>query len=92
MKIVSPSKDPRHQREIRFTTGPKALVATGVSVVWVLVCVGAWSFDYSQAACFAVSAIQLVLAGTSVCLWRLERPRELRFKGRFPEPPIIHSV
>ena len=88
MNIVPPS---RRLREIRITTRPKALVLTGVSVVWVLICIGAWSFDDSQTIRILALAVQVVLLTGSACLWRFERPREVRFKGDFREPPVIHG-
>jgi hypothetical protein len=88
MNIVPPSRRPQ---EMRVRTRPKALVLTGVSVVWVLICIGAWSFDYSQAIRILALAMQVVLLTGSVCLWRFEQPREARFKDDFGEPPVIHG-
>jgi hypothetical protein len=88
MNIVPPSRRPR---EIRVTTRPKALVLTGIAVVWVLICIGAWSFDYSRTIRVLALAMQVVLLTGAVCLWLFERPREVRLKGDFPEPPVMHG-
>ena len=89
MNIVPPSRRPK---EVRITTRPKAVVATAVSVFWLLICLGAWSLGWSLAAALSVLSVQIVLVAATACLWRFERPREVRFKGHFPEPPIIHGT
>jgi hypothetical protein len=73
----------------------KAMVFTAVAGVWVLVSIGAASFDLSpqfrwwHTVRIVIWIVQGLLMVAAVCLWLLERPRPI--KVGLPEPPVIHS-
>jgi hypothetical protein len=91
MKIMPPSGAPGKARETRITTRPKALVTTALSLVGALVCLAAYSFDYSYTVQVFALASEGILVVTCALFWRFERLREVRFKSRFPEPLVIHG-
>jgi hypothetical protein len=88
MNIVPPSE---RAEEFRVTTRPKAVVITAISAGWLVVSIAAWSCDYSRTIRVLALLIQALLLVGSVCLWRFERPREVRIQGDFREPPVIHG-
>ncbi len=87
MNIVPPSRQPR---EMWVTAKLKALVVTAFSIAGLVVCIGVWSSDCLLPVRIFALAAELLLAVASFCFWRFERPRELRLKGDFREPPVIH--
>jgi hypothetical protein len=89
MNIVPPTRRPK---QIRLTTKPKALVATAACIFWLLVCAGALSLGCSFAVGIPLFSVQTVLITVAVCLCRFERPHEVRFRGDFPQPPVIHGT
>ena len=89
---MPPSGPPGKEYETRVTTRPKALVSSACALFGALVCIAAYLYDYLEAMLVAALAAEAIVVAASVLLWRFERPRELRFKGRTPEPPVIHGV
>jgi hypothetical protein len=92
MKIVSPSGRPGKEQTVCITTRPKALIATAFSILGALACIAAYSYDYLHALRGVALAAEGLLMLACALFWRFDRPREVRFKGRFPEPPVIHGV
>ena len=92
MNIVPPSGPRGSEREARVSIRPKALIATAFSAIGALVCIVAYSYDDSRTIRgIALAAEGLFIVGCAL-FWRFERPREVRFKGRLPEPPVIHGA
>ncbi|HWW01357.1 MAG TPA: hypothetical protein VNZ64_16795 [Candidatus Acidoferrum sp.] len=69
---------------------------SAIAVVWGLVSFGAASFDLSpqfhswHTMRIIIWVVQVLLLGTAVCFWLLERPRPMKVEG-LPEPPVIHN-
>lgn len=78
------------------TTRPKAVVLTFLSLLWILLSIGAAAFDLSPLVAqwplirSLVWVIHGVLLVCAILLWRFERPRRVRLKGGLLEPPVIH--
>jgi hypothetical protein len=77
----------------------KAVVFTAIAVAWVLVSVGAASFDLSpqfhswHTVRIVIWIVQGLLVVAAVCFWLLERPQQIKVEGveGLREPPVIHS-
>jgi hypothetical protein len=93
MQIVPPSQK---SRTPSVMVRLKAVVFTALAIVWVLLSIGAASFDLSpqfsswHTIRIVIWIVQGVLVVAAVCLWLLERPRPMKVVG-LPEPPVIHS-
>jgi hypothetical protein len=88
VNIMPPS---RRSREVRVVTRPKALVLTSLAIGWGLIAITAWSADCSRAIRIGALAVQVLLLGAAVCLWRFERPRQVRLPAGLHKPPVIHG-
>jgi membrane protein YdbS with pleckstrin-like domain len=92
MQIVPPAEKPQ---EIRVTTRPKALAFTALSVLWAVLSVGVAFFTPDLSWWSTLRLLVWVLQGiwllAAICLWRLERPREITVKHGMPDPPVIHA-
>ena len=92
MRIVPPSGPPGKEREVPVTIRPKALVATGFSIVGALGDLAAYLCGCSHSLQLLALVSETVLLVACALFWRFERPRQVRLKGSFPEPPVIHGV
>jgi len=93
MQIVPPSqKPPVPTALVRL----KAMVVTGLAVVWIFASVGVAVYDLSPqfnpwgAIRIAIWVTQFLLLAAAVAFWMFERPRQLKVDGLL-EPPVIHN-
>jgi hypothetical protein len=92
MKIMPTSGPPSKDGEIRVATRPKALFATAFSIIGALGCVAAILCDCSLGLRLVALTSEAVMVTACALFWRFERPREVRLKGGFPEPPVIRGI